>query len=104
MKISHSMCGPYEDTDIIFGPVRHFGWHSCSTPSYHKHILLVSLSHSLSQHSVARTKNFLSRACPAPGSTRTRSAPTRITLRVPAPAPQMWVPQPARVNPPHAGI
>jgi len=26
MKASHSMCGPHEDSDIIFGPVRHFGW------------------------------------------------------------------------------
>jgi len=33
MEVSHSMCGPHEDTDIIFGPVRHFGWHSCSTTS-----------------------------------------------------------------------
>jgi len=23
------MCGPQEDSDIMFGPVRHFGWHSC---------------------------------------------------------------------------
>jgi len=26
MKVSHSMCGPHKDSDIIFGPVRHFGW------------------------------------------------------------------------------
>jgi len=26
MKVSHSMCDPHEDSDIIFGPVRHFGW------------------------------------------------------------------------------
>jgi len=26
MKGSHSMCGSHEDTDIISGPVRHFGW------------------------------------------------------------------------------
>jgi len=36
MKLSHSKCSPREDTDIIFGPVGHFGWHSCFTPSYHK--------------------------------------------------------------------
>jgi len=36
MEVRHSTCGPHEDTDIIFGPVRHFGWHSCSTPSFHK--------------------------------------------------------------------
>jgi len=27
MKVSHSMCGLHEDIDIIFGQVRHFGWH-----------------------------------------------------------------------------
>jgi len=29
MKVSHSMCSPHEDSDIIFGPVRDFGRHSC---------------------------------------------------------------------------
>ena len=26
MKVSHSMCGPHEDSDTISGPVKHFGW------------------------------------------------------------------------------
>jgi len=26
MKVSHSMCGPHEDSDTIYGPVKHFGW------------------------------------------------------------------------------
>jgi len=26
MKVRHAMCGPHEDSDITFGPVRHFGW------------------------------------------------------------------------------
>jgi len=26
MKVSHLMRGPHEDSDTIFGPVRHFGW------------------------------------------------------------------------------
>jgi len=30
MKVSHSMCGPHEDIDVIFGTGKHFGWHSCS--------------------------------------------------------------------------
>jgi len=61
-----------------FWPSKAFRWHSCSTPLYHKlsvalTFLLMSLSHALSQHSVTRTKNFLSRARPAPSSTRTRT-------------------------------
>jgi len=36
MKASHSMCGPHQDSDIICGSARYFGWHSCCTPSYHK--------------------------------------------------------------------
>ena len=64
------MCGPHEDTDTIFGPVRLFGWHDCSTPSYHKlnvalNFLLMSLARALSQDSVTRTKNFFSHALPA---------------------------------------
>ena len=57
----------------------------------------------LAQHSVTRTKNFSTRARPAPaasttrtrppaGSTRTRPAPARKAVRVLAPAPQMQVP------------
>jgi len=26
MKVSHSMCGPHKDNDIIVGPVGHFRW------------------------------------------------------------------------------
>jgi len=26
MILSQSVCGPHEDSNIIFGPVRHFGW------------------------------------------------------------------------------
>jgi len=26
MKVSHSMCGHNEDSDVVFGPVKHFGW------------------------------------------------------------------------------
>jgi len=81
------MCGPHEDRDIIFGPVRYIGWQSFSASLYHKLsvaliFLLMSLSQALSQHPVTRTKNFLSRA---------RLAPTRITLWVPTPALQMQV-------------
>jgi len=36
--------------------------------------LFILLSHALGQHSVTRTKNFLSRARPAPSPTRTRPA------------------------------
>jgi len=46
----------------------------------------------LSQHSVTRTNNFLSRARHAPRTTLARPAPAPISLRVSAPAPQMWVP------------
>jgi len=95
--ISHSTCGPHEDNDIIFGPVKDFGWQISSTPLYHKFsealiFLLTSLAHVLSQHSVTRKKNFMSRTSTAPISTRARPASARMTLRVPAPAPQMRVP------------
>jgi len=30
------MCGPHEDSDLVFGLVRHFDWHSFSTPLHHK--------------------------------------------------------------------
>ena len=52
----------------------------------------MSVSDPLSQHLATRTKNFLSRAHLAPTSTRARPAPARMTLRVPALAPQMRVP------------
>jgi len=26
MKVGQSMCGPHEDSDLIFGPVKHVGW------------------------------------------------------------------------------
>jgi len=55
------MCGAHGDSDMSFGPVGHFGWHSCSASLYHKLFLPMSLSHALSQHSVTRTTNFLSR-------------------------------------------
>ena len=74
MKAIHSMCGPHEDTDIIFCTVRHFGWHSCSAPFVASMLLLMSFSYELSQHSVTRTKSytksFLYRARPSPSSTR----------------------------------
>lgn len=94
MKVSQSVCDAHEDTDIIYGSVRHFGWHSCSTPLYHKLstaliFLHTSLSHALIQHSVTRTKNFLPHALPAPSSTHARHAPARITQRF---------------NPPRAGL
>ena len=83
MKVRYSTCGPHEESDINFGPVRHFGWYSCSTYLYLKlsvalNSLLMLLSHALSQYSVNRTKNFLSRA---------RPTPARSTLRVPATRP-----------------
>jgi len=73
------MWGTHGDSDIIFGPARHFSFQSFSTPLYHKLSVtlifsLMSLSHALSQHSVTRTKSFLSSPCPAPSSTRTRPA------------------------------
>jgi len=37
----------------------------------------MSLSHALGQHSVARKKTILSRARPAPSSTRARAAPSQ---------------------------
>jgi len=67
-------------------------------------ILSWSSSRALAQHSVIRTKNFSTRARPAPAAstTRTRPAPQQIqpapkALRVPPPAPQM------RVTPTRAG-
>jgi len=36
MKVPHSMCGPHEDSDIIFGPTRNFGWNSFSIALHHK--------------------------------------------------------------------
>ena len=82
MKVSLSMCGPHEDNNIIFDPVRHFGWQSFSTPLYHKLFvalifLFMSLLHALSQHSVTRTKNFLSRAHPECAGTRNPRGLTR---------------------------
>jgi len=55
-----------------------------STPFYHKlsvafNFMLMSLPHALSQHSVTRAKNFLSRSRPAPCSTGAR--PARIALQ-----------------------
>jgi len=29
------MCGPHENSAVIVGPVKLFGWHSFSTPLYH---------------------------------------------------------------------
>ena len=62
---------PHKDSDIRFRPVRRFGLHICSAPLRRKLsvtliILLMSLSHAQSQHSVTRTKKSLSRANPAP--------------------------------------
>jgi len=51
--------------------------------------LLVSLSPALGQHSVARTKNFLSHARPAPSSTH--ACPTLVLIAL-------------RVYPPRAGL
>ena len=45
---------------------------SCK-PSVALNFLLMSLSHALGQHSVARKKTILSRARPAPSSTRARA-------------------------------
>ena len=58
----------------------------------------MSLSHALSQHPVIRTMNFLSRARPAPSSTRACPAHSRVTLRVPASVPQTWVPATRRAQ------
>jgi len=68
-----------------------------ATSLYHKlsvalNFFLMSLLHALSQHSVTRTKNFLSRVRSTPSSTRARPAPARIALLVPAPGLQMRVP------------
>ena len=73
MKKSN-MC-PHKDSDITFHPVRHFGSHSCSAPLYRKLsvtliILLMSLSHAQSQHSVTRTKNPYPVPTPHQSSTR----------------------------------
>jgi len=56
-----------------------------------KAFLIMLLSHALSQHSVTSTNKFLLRVRPAP-------------LRVPAPPSKCRYLQPARVNPPGAGL
>jgi len=43
MKAIHLMCGRQENSDIIFGPERHFGWHSCSAPWNYKLSFLLSI-------------------------------------------------------------
>jgi len=56
--------------------------------------LHMSISHALSKHSVTRTNNFLSRARPAPNSTRTRNSagfrtrPANASTRAGQPAPR----------------
>ena len=87
MKVSHSMCGSHEDSDIIFGPAQHFGRQSFSTRLYHKLsvaliFLLMSLLQALSQHSVIYTKNFLSHSHPTSSWTHAHFVPTRITLLI----------------------
>jgi len=82
MKVSHSMCGPHEDSEIIFDPVRNFCWHTCFKPLYYK-LPVTSILCSfhfhihLSQHSVTRRKNFLSH-------------PTQQQIK-PTPAPHAWL-------------
>jgi len=41
----HSMCGPHQDSDIICGSVRYFGWHSCSPPFHHKLSVALFFTH-----------------------------------------------------------
>jgi len=83
MKVSHSMCGPHEDSDIICGPVRHLSWHNHSTPLYHKIPVALIFSHVTFTCIKSKFNNprkiFLSRASakfnPRPPRTRAVNPP-----------------------------
>ena len=69
-------------------------------------------SRALAQHSVTRTKNFSTRARPAPAATKYNPHPPRSKFNphphakqcgFPHPLRKCGYPQPARVNPPRAG-
>jgi len=69
-------------------------WNQVHKVSVALTFLLMSLSHALNQHSITRTKNFLSCARPT-------AAGILCLCGFPQP-PQMRVP--VRVNPPHTGL